>query len=640
MNEFLEQFVIEARELVSQGNDDLLALEESPADRERLDGAFRAFHTLKGAAGIVDFPAMAKALHAAEDGLSAVRSGSAAVTPPLIDLCLACLDQVAAWIDQTQARGDVPDDADALADALAGRFATMASAAAGPADGEQPAQVGAPSPIASQILEAQKLLVLEHPSGSAQLASAATVAVNLMRAHRLDRQELARSLRAHADAGDADALAHAIDQLSAEFAGQSSGQAGAMPAQPSDSTVRIDVARVDALVRLTGELTVAKNAVGHTASQVSAAADVARLAAALRDQHLQLERLVAELQQTVFGLRILPLSHAFQRFPRHVRELAATLGKPARLIVEGGATEADKTIVEAIAEPLLHLVRNALDHGVEDPARRSARAKPAIATLHLRANRTGDRVVIELEDDGGGLDIARIRDAAQRKGVVTAAALASLSDEEVQDLIFAPGFSTAADVTDLSGRGVGLDVVRSTVERLGGRVSVASRPGQGTRVSLALPFTVMMTRVLTVEAGGQAFGVPLDFVVETARVPRAKVSPIGAARAFAFRDRTVPVIHLGEALGNAATSEATGDATILVVSVGGELGGLEVDRLGDRLDVMLKPPEGLLVGIPGIDGTTLLGDGRVLIVLDLQEIFGNDRAPPERSGVDGSSNGS
>jgi len=335
---------------------------------------------------------------------------------------------------------------------------------------------------------------------------------------------------------------------------------------------------------------------------------------------------VADLQQSVFSLRILPLSHAFQRFSRHVREMAVSMGKPARLIIEGGATEADKTIVETISEPLLHLLRNALDHGIESPAERAARGKPATATLHLRAARVGDRIMIEVEDDGGGIDVARVRTVARTKGILSDAALSTMPDEEVLELIFAPGFSTTSVVTGVSGRGVGMDVVRSTVERLGGRVSVSSRPQLGTTVRLALPFTAMMTRVLTVEAGSQVFGVPLESVIETIRVPRANVVPVGATQAIAVRNRTVTVIHLGQALGGTQVDGAE-EATILVVSVGGELGGLEVERLGERLDVMLKPPEGLLAGVPGIDGTTLLGDGRVLIVLDLHEIFGDDVGP-------------
>jgi len=628
MNEFVEQFLIEGRELVSQGNDDLLALEEHPQDRERLDSAFRVFHTLKGAAGIVDFPAMIRALHAAEDGLSAVRAGSAPVTSSLVDLCLASLDRVSVWIDRTQASGAVPDDADAEADDLVRRFAGLAGpgAESHPSPRDPRAGSGAANdsltPVGRRVLEAQKALVAEHPSGIAHLESAARVAANVMRHHRMMRDDLDSLLQSSVSTTDAAALASAIDRILDELTPAPAETPKAAAAPAADPTLRIDIERIDALVRLTGELTIAKNAVGYTAGQALAGGDAARLAAALKTHHLLLDRLTTELQQTVLSLRVLPLSHAFQRFPRHIREMAASLGKPARLVIEGGSTEADKTIVEAIGEPLLHLLRNALDHGVEQSAARAAAGKPATATLNLRAARVGDRVMIELEDDGAGIDLARIREVARAQEVVSDAGLEAMSDDEVQNLIFAPGFSTASAVTDVSGRGVGMDVVRATVERLGGRVSLSSRPGKGTTVKLALPFTVMMTRVLTVEARGQVFGVPMEAVLETIRVPRAEVVPVGAAHAVTVRHRTVPIVHLGHALGGTQADFAP-EATILIVSVGGDLGGLEVDRLGERLDVMLKPPEGLIAGAPGIDGTTLLGDGRVLIVLDLQEIFGS-----------------
>jgi len=622
VNEFVEQFLIESRELVAQASDDLLALEERPDDRERLDGAFRAFHTLKGAAGIVDFVAMARALHAAEDVLSAVRAGSAPVTAPLIDLCLASLDQVGAWLDQMSPDGAIPADADARADDLIRRFTGLGGTDAPAIVRQSEAATAGLSQVSRQLLEAQKQLLLAETTGDAaagRLGSASRVAANVLRHHGLDTTDLESLLQNSLVAGDAASMIAAIDRILSGLAERQSEPPGTLPAQPADTTLRVDVDRIDKLVRLTGELLIAKNAVGHSA-QRALETDIRQLAVALKNQHLLLERLVGELQQSVFSLRVLPLHHAFQRFPRLVREMSAAVGKPARLMIEGATTEADKSIVEAIAEPLLHLLRNGLDHGVESEAERTAAGKPAVATIRLRAAREGDRVVIEVEDDGRGIDVARVRDVARARGVRSEAVLQAMSDEDVVDLIFAPGFSTASEVTGLSGRGVGMDVVRATIERLGGRVSVSSRPRRGTVVRLALPFTVMMTKVLTVEAAGQVFGVPLDAVVETVRVTRDAIVPVGAARAFALRDRTVPVIDLGQALGK-QTAAANGDVSVLIVSVGGQLGGLEVDRLGERIDVMLKAPEGLLAGVPGIDGTTLLGDGRVLIVLDLREIF-------------------
>jgi two-component system chemotaxis sensor kinase CheA len=230
-------------------------------------------------------------------------------------------------------------------------------------------------------------------------------------------------------------------------------------------------------------------------------------------------------------------------------------------------------------------------------------------------------VLVEVQDDGGGLDLARIRDVALARGVVTRDQLAAMADQAIAGLVFAPGFSTARTVTDVSGRGVGMDAVRRAVESLGGRVTLDSRAGEGTRVRFVLPFTLMMNRVMTVEAGGQLFGIPMEALVETVRLDREQIAPIGAARAFVLRDRTLPLINLADAVGDAGPNAARDHAHVAVVSAGGALGGLEVDRLGEPLDVMLKPMNGLLAGTPGVAGTTLLGDGRVLIVLDVLELL-------------------
>ncbi len=258
--------------------------------------------------------------------------------------------------------------------------------------------------------------------------------------------------------------------------------------------------RIDALVRLTGELTVTKNAIGHAVKL--AENDGSALAVTLKNGHAALARLVGELQRAVLGMRVLPLRTAFQRFPRLIREMSAELGKPATLVFEGEDTEADKAIVEILVEPLVHVLRNAMDHGIEPAAARAAAGKPAVATILLRAFREGEHVLIEITDDGGGIDIARVREVATERNVVASETLAAMSDAEVTDLIFAPGFSTAATVTELSGRGVGLDAVRTAVNRLGGHVEASSVPGKGTTVRFTLPFSVLVTQVMTVAGRG------------------------------------------------------------------------------------------------------------------------------------------
>ncbi|MGZ3278658.1 MAG: chemotaxis protein CheA [Phenylobacterium sp.] len=731
MDEFLQQFLTESRELVEQATEDLLALEQAPEDAARLDSAFRAFHTLKGAAGIIEFPAMGRLLHAAEDVLSGVRAGDRPVTIDLVSHCLSALDQVIQWLDVMEISGAPPTDADAAADRLAARFApndapaaaeSLATAARqGPPPWVEPLlaaypgsmaealtalryvpdtdcffrgddplalMAGAPgllalrlspsspwpalddldpfacnlvieallaadeatvanhlravsdqlqlhplavasgegqalSPAARAILQAQIDLVLESEGDgfAGTLGAAGRVAASVLRQAGLDADTVAAALVASLASTDPSAFADALRAvLDTPKSDRSDAFAGPVVQEGAAQALRVDVDRIDAIIKLTGELTVVKNALGHAVRLARDGGDIQTLAQALKEQHGLLERLTVELQRSVVAIRVLPLRHVFQRFSRLVREMSVSLGRPVRLVVEGETTEADKAVVEALFEPLLHVIRNALDHGVEDPAARRSAGKPETAVIHMRGVREGERVIVEVRDDGRGIDPARIRLVAAERGLLSAEALEAISDENVVDLIFAPGFSTAEVVTNLSGRGVGMDAVRATIERLGGRVAVETRKGEGTTIRFSLPFTVMMTRVMTVEAGGQVFGVPFEAVVETLRIPRSEISRIGAAEAFVLRGQTVPLVGLAQTLGLDAVPKPE-EVKAVVTAVGGRLSALQVDAFGERLDVMLKPMDGLLAGMQGVAGATLMGDGRVLIVLDLGELL-------------------
>ena len=735
MDEFLQQFLIESRELVEQATGDLLSLEETPQDKEHLDSAFRAFHTLKGAAGIVDFPAMGQVMHGAEDLLAAVRAGGRPVTVELIGVCLSSLDQIVQWLDVIDAEGTLPAVPNIVANEFAKRFGetaapempsmpgeaapglpawverllgddpvrrerartavryvpdpgsffrgedplgliarlpdlvavevtldaagssldqldpfacnlAVAALAASPPDeaaallrqvsdritiyplaaipskADQPAL----SPEALAVLHEQLRLVTEEvPEAFAgRLGSAVRVAVQVLRTtgRTSDAEALRQAGDSSLQAGNARNFAAALGGLLAP----PGARAAAEPPPPESQGVvaralRVEVTRIDTLVKLTGELTVVKNAIAHASRLAQEGADPALIARTLDEEHKLLDRLVGELQRSVLGIRVLPLRHVFQRFPRLVREMAGSLGKSVRLETHGEGTEADKGVVEGLFEPLLHVLRNAVDHGIEDEAGRRAAGKPPIATIRLSAVREGENVIVEIVDDGRGIDVARVRDVARARGAASADALAAMSEDELVGLIFEPGFSTAAAVSDVSGRGVGMDAVRSTVERLGGRVGIASRPGEGVRITFTLPFTVMMSRIMTVEAGGQMFGIPFETVIETVRVPRSDIWRIGSAKAFVLRDRTVPLITLTELLDLKSGDEAAEAANIVVTAVAGELGAVEVDRFGEPLDVMLTPIDGLLAGLPGVAGTTLLGNGRVLIVLDMQDLL-------------------
>jgi two-component system chemotaxis sensor kinase CheA len=392
--------------------------------------------------------------------------------------------------------------------------------------------------------------------------------------------------------------------------------------EPSTRTLRVDVERIDALVKLAGEMTVVRNALAHAVSLAQSGGASDTLAALLKSQHAALDRLVDDLQVSALNMRVLPMRHVFQRFPRLVRDLAEQLGKPVRLMMEGEDTEADKTVVENLAEPLVHVIRNAIDHGIESPEQRLRSGKVAVGTIRISAHREGENVIVVVADDGAGIDTARIRAIAAERDVLPLDTIQSLSDEEATNIIFMPGFSTAKEVTGLSGRGVGMDAVRSAVERLGGRVSLQSSLGSGTSVRFSLPFSVLVSQVMTATAAGQDFGVPLENVLETVRVPASSIVPIGEDFAFVLRDVTIPLIDLAQIVGRKKSfPSGQPNYDVMVVAIEGQMVGLVVERLGERMDVMLKPLDGLIAGTPGVAGTTLVADGRVLLVLDLPELL-------------------
>jgi two-component system chemotaxis sensor kinase CheA len=305
-----------------------------------------------------------------------------------------------------------------------------------------------------------------------------------------------------------------------------------------------------------------------------------------------------------------------------VRDISRQLGKKAELVTRGDGTEADKTIVDRLFEPLVHLVRNALDHGIESPTQRLAAGKPETATLSIEASRMGDRLLVQVSDDGRGIDLNIVRQKASEKRMMAPEELAALPDEQAVELIFAPGFSTTSEISDISGRGIGMDVVRSTIEQIGGKVSLQSKSGIGTTVQIDLPTTIAMSRIMVVETGGQFFGISMDAISETVRVTPDRISQIKNNNGFVFRDRVVPIVALAEIMKLPTKTKDTTVAKLLVVmEAAGKIAALEIDAIHDRLDVVLKPMQGLLAGARGYAGTTLLGSGQVLLVLDIKELL-------------------
>jgi two-component system chemotaxis sensor kinase CheA len=384
--------------------------------------------------------------------------------------------------------------------------------------------------------------------------------------------------------------------------------------------LKVEPERIEALMRLVGELVVAKNALPFLARKAEEGLDAKTLGRAIREQYGVVNRISEELQAAVLRVRMVPVSTVFRRLPRLVRDLSGALQKKVRFELEGEDTEADKDVVQDLFDPLMHLTRNSLDHGLEGPEERTRAGKPAEGTIRLSAVQHEDQVVIELSDDGRGIDPERLKRKAVDKGFLTAEAAAKLTAEEALQLIFLAGFSTAEQVTDVSGRGVGMDVVNSMVASVGGRITLHSKLGKGTTTTITLPLTMAVSHVMVVEAGGIAFGIPFSSMVETVRVAASQLQPLQGGEALVLRDRLVPVCRLARALGLVSNGRRDGTEALLVARVGGALVAFVIDEFQQAVDVIAKPLEGVLKGLRRYSGTALLGDGRLLLILDLEAL--------------------
>jgi two-component system chemotaxis sensor kinase CheA len=391
----------------------------------------------------------------------------------------------------------------------------------------------------------------------------------------------------------------------------------------SPRTLKVDQGKIDRLMNLIGEMVVAKNGLPYLAARAESEFGVRELAREIKAQYAVINRIADDMQDAIMQVRMMPVSFIFQRFPRLVRDISRRLGKDVNLVLEGEDTEADKHIIEALADPLIHIVRNSLDHGIELPDLRRAAGKPAEGTLAIRALHEADRVIIEISDDGRGIDPAVIKRKAYEKGLIDEASLERMSDREAIQLVFAAGFSTAETVSDLSGRGVGMDVVRSAVEKVNGTVSLESEAGKGARVRLSLPLSMAVTSVMMIESDRHVFGIPMDRVVETVRVPRSAIHLIKNRQATVLRGRIVPLFALNQLLatGKPQLANAEDELAMLVIRVQGEHVGIVVDDFREVADIILKPMTGILAGMSGYAGTALLGDGSVLMVLNLKELL-------------------
>jgi two-component system chemotaxis sensor kinase CheA len=603
--EFIQEFLVESGENLDQLDRDLIALEKAPGDEERLASIFRAVHTIKGNSGFFGFSKLGALTHSGEHLLGRLRDGKLRLDNRVTGSLYSMVDAVRAILLTIQATGSEGDhDFRDLAQRLT---AVAAGEAAAPAP--SPSQAGEPP-------RAGEPPATEAPASRTPAASAEPV------------------------------------------------EKTASPAT-TDHSIRVDAALVGAILDLVGELVLARNELRSLHSN-----DPAVLAASHR-----INAVTNALQETAVRTRLHPIEHVFNKFPRTVRDLAVSCGKEVRLTIDGGDTELDRTLVESIRDPLTHLVRNAVDHGIEPPDVRESRGKPRAGSLALRAFNESGQVTIEVEDDGGGIAVAAVREKAVAKGLVTADKAAILSDEQILQFIFEPGFSTAATVTSVSGRGVGMDVVKTNIEAIGGTVDIQSQPGVGTTVRVRVPLTLAIMPVLVVRSAGERLAIPQASVRELVPLTRLadreadrggdrrgmrgwpRIEGLDDAPVIRLRGRLLPVVFLDEFLGLRARTACRDEGTAVIVRVDGHEFGIVIDGAGhgdsgsgspesfttpgaaadeaaSLSTVVVKPIGGLLAQIGLYSGATVLGDGGVVLILDLRGILRAVDLPPVREPED------
>ncbi len=621
MDEIVQEFLVESQENLDQLDRDLVALEREPGSRELLSSVFRTIHTIKGTSGFLAFGKLEAVTHVGENLLSRLRDGVQEMTPETTTVLLGMVDAVRVLLGQIEATGaegelDVAAVVETVTACAEGRLAPTATS-------EPVVEVGmavVEAPVAEPV-----------PAPKAQDAPAAAPPVKKPRAPRRSTKPAAKpaatvveaALPVEAPAPVAApavpapaaavsvAVAVAVAEPVAEEESVSPGRRSV-----SDTSIRVDVVLLDTLMRLVGELVLTRNQLVRVAGEQR---EVPLLRAAQR-----LNLITSELQEGVMKTRMQPIEHIWNKLPRVVRDLSLTCGKKVRLEMEGQDTELDRTLLEAVKDPLTHLVRNAVDHGVETPTDRADVGKPEEGVLLLRAFHEGGHVVVEVTDDGAGVDTVAVADKAFRQGLITGEQAAKMTDHDLLLLLFKPGFSTAAAVTNVSGRGVGMDVVKTNIERIGGTVDVESELGRGTTWRLTIPLTLAIIQALTLECGGERYAIPQlsvhELVCLDGQAGRS-IEYVSDAPVYRLRGKLLPLVRLSDTLG-LPPSEPTegGEIYIAVLQAEGRKFGLVVDRVLNTEEIVVKPLSGRLKGVGVYAGATILGDGRVALILDVQAL--------------------
>jgi two-component system chemotaxis sensor kinase CheA len=583
MEDLLADFLTEAGELLSDVDNKLVELEKQPGDKNLLNDIFRGFHTIKGGAGFLNATPLVELCHRTENLFDQLRSGNLTLTPEIMDVIMnatATVRNMFASLQQQQ----MPAPADAsILSSLDAILAGESPVAAAPA--------AAPAPAAASGSEPNWPVLLNAVAG--QAAAPAPAAAPAMPAEAAPRMEAIQS----------------IQPLKTKTVAATQAPAA------KETTIRVDTNRLDMVLNLSGEIGLTKNRLTTLRADILSGKTDAGTLKALDEAVSQLDLLVGDLQNAVMKTRMQPIGRLFQKYPRLARDVARQLGKDVELVLAGEETEIDKTMIEDLNDPLVHLIRNAVDHGVETTEDRLAAGKPTKSLVRLSAMQIGDHIIIEIADDGKGMRPDVLRRKAVEKGLIDMETANSLDDRQSFNLIFLPGFSTKEQISDVSGRGVGMDVVKTNISKLNGRIDINSQAGHGTTITISLPLTLAILPVLLVRLGEQPFAVPLSLVREIIPINPKEIQQVSGRATMVVRDEVLPVRSLASLIGWAEKMPAYGvlmqtAETTFILGIDGFLG---------RDDVVIKPL--LDIKPRGIAGATLSGDGDVVLVLDMEELL-------------------
>ncbi len=625
MKEIFEEFAVEAREQLESLENDMLELEKDPENEELLNRAFRSMHTIKGGAGFLGLNPIVEVAHKAEDLLGLMRSGELKLTPEINDVIFRAIDFIKGAIGRYEEGEDVemPDDLiNDLVSAKEGKSVTEKSEK--PKLEELLDKYGLSHLKGKPIEEILEELILLPPDKRPEEVIKELdklISVEPVSKEEAEKKDIEASQKMMEETKVEEDKKPVVEEEKKEEEKkiekkEKEEKAEKVQEQQVEKVLRIDVKKIEDLMNLVGELVLDRNRLLRIASnliQEHQSKYTDELEAVLSS----IDRIVGDLQIAVMKTRMQPVKRLFQKFPRVVRDISKMLGKEVELVMEGEDTELDKSILEKLEEPLIHIIRNSIDHGIEPPEERVRLGKPRKGVIKLKAYYQGDRIFIVVEDDGRGIDIEKVKQKALERGIVSEDKLEKMSEKELLFLIFNPGFSTAEKVSEVSGRGVGMDVVANTVSSFRGTIDVESQRGKGTKITMSFPLTIGIIRSIMVKIKDRIFAIPIYSVLEILPGESTEITTVSGREVLIVRDMTIPLINLSELLG-------IGDSEIgyaIVAWVGNQRVAFTVeDLLGDE-EIVVKPLGKLFGDIEGISGATITGDGKVVLILDLDGLL-------------------